>query len=196
MTRRGHAGVVEPGSPLHRRLEEIALPLFDERGYDAVTVEQLAAAAGVSAMTVYRHVGSKASLVFSARDREVLRLRAAAAAGEAHPDPRVMVVCAVQRFAASLAVDREDYLLRVRIIRGSKRLLLLAATTRRAVEQALLEGLLESAGGGRAGVPLRVACAAGAGVVEVTGRQWQEGQQDWPALVTDAFRSLWPDLRP
>lgn len=46
-----------------RRIQDIALSLFETRGFDAVTVEAVAAAAGVSPMTVYRHFGSKENLV-------------------------------------------------------------------------------------------------------------------------------------
>ncbi len=46
-----------------RRVQSAALDLFDERGFDNVTVEQVAAAAGVSASTVYRHFHTKEGLV-------------------------------------------------------------------------------------------------------------------------------------
>ncbi|WP_157987388.1 TetR/AcrR family transcriptional regulator [Jiangella endophytica] len=38
---------------------EAGLRLFDERGYDAVTMEQIASAAGVSRRTLYRHFPTK-----------------------------------------------------------------------------------------------------------------------------------------
>lgn len=49
----------------HDRLQEAALRLFEEHGYDNVTVEQIASAAGVSHMTFFRHFPTKESVVVS-----------------------------------------------------------------------------------------------------------------------------------
>jgi AcrR family transcriptional regulator len=43
----------------HARLQLAALDLFEQRGYHAVTVEDIAAAAGVSHMTFFRHFAAK-----------------------------------------------------------------------------------------------------------------------------------------
>ena len=46
-----------------RSIQECALDLFDERGFDAVTIAPIAAAAEVSASSVYRYFGTKEGIV-------------------------------------------------------------------------------------------------------------------------------------
>ena len=46
-----------------RTIQERALDLFDERGFDAVTIEEIAAAAEVSPSSVYRYFGTKEGLI-------------------------------------------------------------------------------------------------------------------------------------
>ncbi|MDO8121893.1 TetR family transcriptional regulator [Isoptericola sp. b490] len=45
------------------RIQDVALDLFDEHGYERVTVEQIADASDVSPSSVYRYFGSKEQIV-------------------------------------------------------------------------------------------------------------------------------------
>jgi mycofactocin system transcriptional regulator len=58
-----------------RALEAVALDLFSEHGFDETTVEQIAAAAGVSARTFFRYFDTKSAVLWNDFDREVDRLR-------------------------------------------------------------------------------------------------------------------------
>jgi mycofactocin system transcriptional regulator len=68
-----------PPGTSRRELELIALRLFTDQGFDATTIEQIAAAAGVSKRTFFRYFNSKASVLWSEFDREVDTIRAALA---------------------------------------------------------------------------------------------------------------------
>ena len=46
-----------------RRIQDVALDLFDAEGFSAVTIERIAAAADVSPSSVYRYFGTKEQLV-------------------------------------------------------------------------------------------------------------------------------------
>jgi len=47
----------------HQRVYDVALQLFEERGFEQVSVGQIAAAAGVSVPTFYSHYASKEHLI-------------------------------------------------------------------------------------------------------------------------------------
>lgn len=70
--RRGRPPATSP-----RELEVIALRLFSEQGYDDTTVDQIAAAAGVSSRTFFRYFDTKADVLWHAFDAEVAGLRRA-----------------------------------------------------------------------------------------------------------------------
>lgn len=50
-------------SQTHQKLQETALELFQLRGYDAVTTAEIAKAAGVAEVTLFRHFPTKEKLV-------------------------------------------------------------------------------------------------------------------------------------
>ena len=61
-------------------LEEVALGLFAERGFEATTVDDLAAAAGIGRRTFFRYFPSKNDVVWGDFDAGLERLRARLAA--------------------------------------------------------------------------------------------------------------------
>jgi AcrR family transcriptional regulator len=61
-----------------RVIQRHAVRLFTERGYDATTVADVASAAGVSPMTVYRHFPTKEDLVLADRHGPLVASRIAA----------------------------------------------------------------------------------------------------------------------
>jgi len=51
-----------------QRLSDVALDLFAERGFDAVTIEQIAEGAGISARSVHRYFAAKEDMVIGLFD--------------------------------------------------------------------------------------------------------------------------------
>jgi AcrR family transcriptional regulator len=63
----------------NQRIYEVAMQLFEEQGFDQVSVSEIAARAGVSVPTFYAHFPSKDRIVLQAADHhEMLRLLDAA----------------------------------------------------------------------------------------------------------------------
>src|SRR6202046_3703150 len=68
-----------PPSTSRHELQEIALRLFADHGFENTTIEQIAAEAGVSERTFFRYFTTKASVLWADFDSEVATIRAALA---------------------------------------------------------------------------------------------------------------------
>ncbi len=64
-----------PEKTTHREVERVALELFTARGFEATTVDDIAAALGVSRRTVFRYFASKNDIVWGDFDWVIRRLR-------------------------------------------------------------------------------------------------------------------------
>jgi mycofactocin system transcriptional regulator len=77
-----------PGRPpttTREEIETVALALFAERGFEATTVDDIAAAVGVGRRTLFRYFGSKNDIVWGDFDWVMDRLREELAAAEDLP---------------------------------------------------------------------------------------------------------------
>jgi AcrR family transcriptional regulator len=125
----------------HDRIFDEAMRLFRERGFDAVAVGDIAAAAGVSVPTFYAHYESKDHLILAMPDpADVEQLL--------HSFPRDMPPADVVRGAIVTALvdgavigEREQILDRWRIIAASPRLRLTAAGFERATAEIMIKTL-------------------------------------------------------
>lgn len=76
------------GRVVRRRLEKAALELFAEHGFDGTTTDQIAARAGVTERTFFRHFPDKREVLFASEDE--LRDVVAAALADARRDLEVL----------------------------------------------------------------------------------------------------------
>ncbi len=89
--RRGRPPSVEPA-----QLANVALRLFERRGFDAVTMKEVATAAGVSERTLFRLFPTKSDLVWDGLEgiRDVVVARAAALRGSGASPAELMLAIA------------------------------------------------------------------------------------------------------
>lgn len=98
----GRAG--RPGATSRAELELVARGLFAERGFDATTVDDIAAAAGIGRRTFFRYFASKNDVVWGDFDRGLADLRLHLAAADADTSLLAALRDAVLAFNA-LAAD-------------------------------------------------------------------------------------------
>lgn len=107
------------------RLRDAALALFVERGYAATTVDDIAAATGVTQRTFFRHFADKEEVLFNADDAMHDLLRSALSADLAGSDlsapggaVRALTAArgAVRALAATFEAEREHHRLRAGVL--------------------------------------------------------------------------------
>lgn len=93
-----------------RALQAAATELVRQRGFAAVTVDDVAAAAGVSRRTFFNHFPTKAAALFDPDPEDAGRLADLLAAADGAPDPWTALGAACRRYlvphTATLAVRR------------------------------------------------------------------------------------------
>lgn len=148
-----------------------ALRLFAERGFGAVTIAEVAAAAEVGERTLFRYFPDKEELLFG--EDEVMRaaLAEALAARPANEPPAAAVLAASAAVGASIAGRRDDIAAREEVVRASPALQARERAKQAGFEDVLAEGLVAR------GVPEpRARLLARVGVA-----CWGEAMQRWLA---------------
>jgi AcrR family transcriptional regulator len=95
-----------------QRIQRCALALFQEQGFDATTVTQIAAAAGVSSMTFFRYFATKEDVLLADPYDPLIARAVAAQPADLPPLERV---CRGLTSALAQMDDLEDDTVRVRV---------------------------------------------------------------------------------
>lgn len=175
-----------------RAIQEHALRLFLDQGYEQTTVEQVAAAAGVSHMTFFRYFPTKEAVVEDDDyDPLIADLVRARPTGET---PLEALRTALRTgLDAVLDTDRDAVYTRTRLIVTTP-----ALRARQWRNAAATGDLLAAALADREGRPvdlrLRVIAAAATAALTTALTAWVEGEgsDDLRSLVDEAFAALAP----
>jgi AcrR family transcriptional regulator len=173
-----------------RRVQAVALDLFEARGFADVSVEEVASAAGASAPTIYRHFGTKEQLVLWDEYDPLLF----AAIGEAKRGRTLLaaITAAVVRAVEKIyGADGSRILRRTRLIHSEPKLRQANATSLGSMRDGLANALLRS-NASRDEMEAEVVAGAVAVALESAVRRWErsDGAQSLSAFIREAMRSL------
>lgn len=102
------------GTERREQLISVGRQLFADKGYEAVTVEEIAAEAGVSKPLVYEHFGGKEGLYAVVVDREMTDLLGRVQSALAPDRPKAMLQSVVLAWLDYIATETEGFRVLVR----------------------------------------------------------------------------------
>ena len=171
------------------RLELAALALYGERGFENTTVAEIAARAGLTERTFFRHFADKREVLFSGADalHELLVSNVAAAPDSTGP---IDAVGAALEAAGALLQERREYARRRAAIIAAnaelrERELIKLASLASAIADALRRrGIADPAAS--------LSAEAGIAVFRIAFERWvdETNQRDLPELIRDSLDEL------
>ncbi|MEO7329499.1 MAG: helix-turn-helix domain-containing protein [Minicystis sp.] len=173
-----------------RRAQDAALDLFEARGYAAVTVEDIAAAAGVGPATVYRSFGSKERVVLW-DDYDPMLLDAVRARLPTHPLLAAVSGALEEALDRVYGTDKRRILRRTRLLLAEPALIAASAADRLAL-RAALAALFTEASAAPGDLGAEVAAAAVVATLEVAVERWAKGRGRTPMreVIRASFGAL------
>jgi AcrR family transcriptional regulator len=174
-------------------LEEAALRLFSEKGFDAVTIDDIAAAADVSRRTFFRYYASKEDVILSDHPKRLDELEAALDRRPADEPALTALRHAILSLAGSFEEQRDHMLRRFRLVTATPALEARSLCLQRNWETAVTVMLAQRMGVEptkdlRPGVVAATTMAA----MRMATNNWLSGggEGDLPAIVADALDLL------
>ncbi len=172
------------------RLERAAVELFAEQGFAATTVPQIAARAGLTTRTFFRHFADKREVLF-AGDEELPALVARLVAdAPAALGPMLVIAHGLETIAATTFEGRLEYLrLRRAVIQADEGLRERELRKLAVLSEAISRGFRER---GVDELTAILAAQLAVTVFSVTIARWldQNGEQPLSELVRDTLRAL------
>jgi AcrR family transcriptional regulator len=171
------------------RLEQAALELYGERGFEQTTVAEIATRAGLTERTFFRHFADKREVLFSGA-RSLQDLLVSAVAGAPDSAAPMDAVAAGLETAGALLQERREF--------ARQRQSIIAANTELQERELIKLASLVSAIAGtlrRRGVPEPAAsltAEAGIAVFRIAFERWVSGtdQHDLPRVIRESLDEL------
>jgi AcrR family transcriptional regulator len=177
------------------RLEEAAMELYGERGFDQTTVAEIAARAGLTERTFFRHYADKREVLFGGGETLAERLVAAVAAAPEGETPLETVVAALEMTGALIQESRgRDFARARRSVIAANAELQERELIKLASWADTLAGALRERGVGAR--PATLAAQTGIAVFHVAFGRWvddggdDDDQKDLPRLIRASLDEL------
>ncbi|GLY84879.1 TetR family transcriptional regulator [Actinoallomurus iriomotensis] len=185
-----------------RTIQAHALRLFTERGYDATTVTDVAEAAGVSPMTVYRHFPTKEDLVLIDQHGRLVAERIAASSAEQPMVRRIggaLIASAATLTGGGrgddLTADGQFLLTRLRLMISTPALRAKHLDNHYALQQAIVDALEDDVTGPDAGFHAQAAASACLAAMHTALVRWAEddGRAELSEVIAEALAAAFGD---
>jgi AcrR family transcriptional regulator len=173
------------------RLQEAALALYSERGFDQTTAAQIAARAGVTERTFFRHFADKREVLFGGSDLLQQEIVAGVTGAPADDGPLDAVGRGLAAAAAMLGEFRRDLSRQRQAVIAANPELRERELTKLADYAAAVTEALQQRGVGEPHASL--AAAAGMTVFRVAIERWSGGGEDQE--LADVMRDSMAGLR-
>ena len=173
-----------------RRLTRAAMDLFLERGFEATTLDDIAAAADVSRRTFFHYFVSKEEVVFAWQDEQSAALLAAVADVEPGGSPLDVAQSAILAVIGGLA--HEQALAVTRLVHETPALMARDQMKNVQMEQALGAALARRFAGSTDALEAGLAAMMAVGAARVGTRMWlaEGGREEPVAYARRAFAAL------
>ena len=176
-------------------LAQVAFELFRREGFDKVTLDDLAAAAGVSRSTFLRYFGTKEDAVLGAFEGHDRRVADALRARPADEDEWTALRGAMDTVIERYRADPEGSLATTQLVRETPALCARYLEKQHSWRPALVEALAERSGSeGHPALGQTVRAAAAIDCLQVAIDHWtaSDGRLDLVTLLDEAFAALAP----
>jgi AcrR family transcriptional regulator len=175
-------------------IAEAALGLFEEKGYEAVTVDQIAGVAGVSSATFFRYFKAKEDVLFSHEDEAADELVARIRVREDRSRTVAALMTPVVDYADSLTDGSVPRL--TRLVMSTRTLEARSLRIRLRWEHGVALELAREAGLPHPGLEETTTAAIAVSCLTSALRHWDYASADLGVLVTAAFRQCGAPVAP
>ena len=173
-----------------QRIAEVGLKLFLAKGYEATTLDEIAAAAHISRRTFFYYFKSKDDILLAHQGRYANALTAQVVENATPGSPFDVARDAL--IALSSRFQEPQLIATARLLREGKALGARRSTGHQQLEQALYAGLSELWPGKRHSDRLQLVAMASIAALRLAVDTWlqQDGKRPLPKYIRDAFKNL------